>query len=271
MTDILPRAAAHGAALPYPQTTLPELVLARAVGTPDAVAVRQWDDRLTYRELVDRATALATVLRGLGVGPETRVGVCGSRRPDLVATVLGVLLSGGCYVPLDPGGPRQRLLEIVADAGIGIVVGDRATDEFGDVPGLRLVGLPEAAPAEPAAPARCPATLDDTAYVLFTSGSTGRPKGVLVTHRNLTAFVTGAAAATGVDASTRSVASVALAFDASVLDILVPLSAGGAVQLLGDADRADPDRVQRFLAAHEVNWGFLPPILLSLLDPARLP
>ncbi|WDZ82466.1 amino acid adenylation domain-containing protein [Micromonospora cathayae] len=261
-----PDTAASGPDLPWPQVTVADLVREWAVRTPDAVAVRQWDDRLTYRDLVERAAGVAAVLRGRGVGPGDRVGVCATRRPDLVVTVLGVLLSGAAYLPLDPDGPQQRLIEIVRDAGVRIVVGDAAGDGFADVDGVEPVGSPGPAPlvAGPARPG-------DVAYVLFTSGSTGRPKGVCVTHRGLVEFVTGWAARTGVDAGTRSLASASLSFDASVIDLFVPLAHGGTVCLLGADDRADPVRMQRFVAAHEVTWGLLTPTVLDLLDPAAVP
>ncbi|MGW4667594.1 amino acid adenylation domain-containing protein [Streptosporangium sandarakinum] len=111
----------------------------------------------------------------------------------------------------------------------------------------------------------------NAAYVLYTSGSTGRPKGVVVDHASAVAFVTAAVARFGLDASCRSIAFSALGFDVSVLDMFAPLAAGGCVRLVPDEDRVDPGRLQRFLEAHEVTWGFVPPALLPLVDPARLP
>nr|WP_239543353.1 amino acid adenylation domain-containing protein [Micromonospora terminaliae] len=242
------------------------MIAAQAARTADAVAVRQWDTRLTYRQLVDRAAGVAAALRERGVVPGDRVGVCGARTPDLVVTVVGVLLAGAAYVPLEPGGPRERLREIARDAGVRVVVGDAAAAEFGDEPGVETVGLPGPAPLVP-----CPARPGDPAYVLFTSGSTGRPKGVLTTHRNAVEFVTGVVALTGADASVRSLGIASLGFDAATMDLFVPLLLGGAVQLLGADDRTDPVRLARFLAVHEVTWGFITPTVLALLDPAELP
>ncbi|MGK5739882.1 amino acid adenylation domain-containing protein [Micromonospora sp. URMC 103] len=266
MTDILSTSTVRGEPLPWPDATLAELVVAQAARTPDAVAVRQWDDRLTYRDLLDRAAGVAAALRARGVGRQSRVGVCGRRKPELVATVLGVLLAGACYVPLEPGGPRRRLREIAADAGVTVVVGDAAGSEFADASGIEAVGLPGPAPLAP-----CPALPGDPAYVLFTSGSTGRPKGVLTTHRNAVEFVHGVVALTGADADVRSLGIASLGFDAATMDLFVPLLLGGSVQLLGADDRADPVRLARFIATHEVNWGFITPTVLSMLDPAELP
>ncbi|SBT39352.1 non-ribosomal peptide synthetase [Micromonospora auratinigra] len=266
MTDILTASAAAGEVLPWPEATLADLVTAQAARTPDAVAVRQWDVRLRYRDLVDRAAGVAAALRERGVGRGDRVGVCGHRTPDLVVTVLGVLLAGAAYVPLDPGGPRERRREIARDARVRVVVGDAAAVEFGDEPGVTALGLPGPAPLAP-----CPARPGDPAYVLFTSGSTGRPKGVLTTHRNVVEFVTGVTALTGADAGVRSLGIASLGFDAATMDLFVPLLLGGAVQLLGADDRADPVRLARFIAAHEVTWGFITPTVLALLDPADVP
>ncbi|RBI99113.1 hypothetical protein DRA43_24280, partial [Micromonospora provocatoris] len=97
MTDTLTVSAVHGPDLPWPDATLADLITAQAARTPDAVAVRQWDTRLTYRQLVDRAAGVAAALREQGVGRGDRVGVCGARTPDLVVTVVGVLLAGAAY------------------------------------------------------------------------------------------------------------------------------------------------------------------------------
>ncbi|MFJ6198108.1 amino acid adenylation domain-containing protein [Micromonospora sp. NPDC092111] len=266
MTDILSISAVDGEQLPWPDGTVADLIAMRAARCPDAVAVRQWDDKLTYRELIGRAAGLAAALRDRGVGRQTRVGVCAERRPELVVSVLGVLLAGGCYVPLEPGGPRQRLREIAADAGVTLVVGDAAATEFAGTPGIEVVAQPGPAPVVPS-----PARSGDLAYVLFTSGSTGRPKGVLTTHRNVLAFVTGCAAFSGADADVRSLGIASLGFDAATIDLFIPLLLGGSVQLLGTDDRSDPARLARFIAAHEVNWGFITPTVLSMLDPADVP
>ncbi|MEU7785303.1 amino acid adenylation domain-containing protein [Amycolatopsis sp. NPDC049159] len=263
MTDTLPVAGTHGPPLSFPDTTVAGLVLAQAEKTPDALAVRQGTTRLTYAELVAAAWGVADALRERGVGPGTRVGVCAHRTPALVSTVLGVLLSGGAYVPLDPGGPRARLTGIAADAGVSVVVGDAAVAEFGAGTGIDV--------PPPAAPGTCPATPDTTAHVLYTSGSTGRPKGVLTSHRNVVAFVTGFAGRLGVGPGTRTLGISSLGFDAFTMDVFVPLAVGGSVQLAGTADRADPERLRRFIVEHDVNWGFITPTLLSLLDPADVP
>ncbi|MDZ5442292.1 amino acid adenylation domain-containing protein [Micromonospora sp. 4G57] len=262
---------AVGPDLEYPEATLADLILAAAARRGPAVAVRQWHEVLSYTELVDRAAALAATLRGHGVGPETRVGICAGRRPELLVAVLGVLLAGGCYVPLDRTHPRRRIREIARDAGLSAAVVDKAGREALADLDLRLVDIPaEPAGTRPAAVA-CPARPDNAAYVLYTSGSTGRPKGVVVSHRSVVAHVTAFGAYSGADESCRALGFAPLGFDASVQDLFIPLVAGGEIALVPDADRVDPVRLQRFAEAHRVTWGCLPAALLPLLDPDRLP
>ncbi|GAA4231701.1 amino acid adenylation domain-containing protein [Streptosporangium album] len=257
---------------PSPVESVADLIVARARAVPDAVAVAQWDEEITYRELVARATALSAQLGALGVGPESRVGICLERRPAMVVALLGVLLAGGGYVPLDPAGPRLRLRDIAADAGLDVVVCDRAGAEAVGETGPRRVAVPgPAGPVDLAAVPACPAAPDNVAYAIYTSGSTGRPKGVLVTHRNLIDYVVTWAAYTEAGQSTRALSFASLGFDASVLDLFVPLSVGGSVQLAGEDDRTDPARLERFIAGHRVDWGVITPAVLSLLDPAALP
>jgi mycobactin peptide synthetase MbtE len=254
---------------------LPGLVLAQALRTPDAVAVRQWDSTLTYAGLTGAAGRLADRLRGRGVGPESTVGVCLPRTPELVVAVLGVLLAGGAYVPLDPRAPALRREALLRDAGATVVVteadlADLATDpgdagHARDAAGAGDAGdLPSAGPARP----------DHAAYVMYTSGSTGRPKGVVVTHGSVVNWVTAFAELTGaatVPGGCRSFGFATLGFDASVIDLFVPLSVGGEIELLSEAERADPTRLQEFVERHGVTWGFVTPAVLGLLDPDRLP
>jgi len=250
-----------------PDVTVGVLIAGWATRQPDAVAVRQWDDRVTYAELANRSGLLATRLRDLGMGPGDRVGICLRRSPDLVVALLGVLRSGAAYVPLEPRGQPARAAEILDDAGIDVVVVDDATaDVFGH---HRRLTVPAAA-GEPVDLA-CPARLEHPAYVIYTSGSTGRPKGVVVSHRALLAFIVGFGGFIGADARTRSLGFASLTFDVSIEDLLLPLAMGGQVCLAGDTDRTDPARLQRFAAEHAVTSGYLPPSLLPILDPAELP
>jgi amino acid adenylation domain-containing protein len=161
---------------------------------PDAPALA-WDDlHLSYAELDARANRLAHALRRRGVGPDVRVGVLLERGAELIVSILAVLKAGGCYVPLDPGYPPERLRLMLADSAARVLV--TRTEHAGvvDADGLAVLALDadaDAIAAESAEAVQGGAAPENLAYVVYTSGSTGRPKGVMVSHRNVVQLVVG--------------------------------------------------------------------------------
>jgi non-ribosomal peptide synthetase component F len=107
---------------PVPEATLPALFEAQVARTPEAVAVVFDQESLSYCELNTGANRLAHYLIGLGVGPESLVGIALERSMDLVVALLGTLKAGGAYLPLDPDYPQARLAHMLADAAPALVV-----------------------------------------------------------------------------------------------------------------------------------------------------
>ncbi|HYK21434.1 MAG TPA: amino acid adenylation domain-containing protein, partial [Pyrinomonadaceae bacterium] len=168
--------------------TIHERFERQAAATPDAIAVGFEGERLTYAELNARANRLAHHLRSLGIGPESCVGILVERSLEMVATILGVLKSGGCYLPLDPAYPQERLGFMLKDAHAALLVtGDpwHAVMFERDVSVVCLERDAKVISTESAENLPRAVSPENVAYVIYTSGSTGQPKGVAVTHANV--------------------------------------------------------------------------------------
>ncbi|HEY0451975.1 amino acid adenylation domain-containing protein [Actinophytocola sp.] len=220
-----------------------ELVERQVTATPDVVAVRCGDRALTYAQLNDRANQLAAELRGLGVGPESLVGIVSTRSVDPVVALLGVLKAGGAYVPLDPAYPPQRLGAIAVDAGVTVVVGTTGPLP----PGTCLVPVPGGETG--AADLPVVTTPGNLAYVIYTSGSTGQPKGVAVSHRNLVAST--AARWTYADPGT-DLLTFPLTFDAAAGGLHWMLTKGGTCLMPTEEELHDPRLMARLVREHTI-------------------
>ncbi|MFB9924339.1 amino acid adenylation domain-containing protein [Amycolatopsis halotolerans] len=247
-------------------TLLPQRVLAHAQQHPDAIAVRQWDRSLTYAELATAATGLAATLRTHGVGPETPVGLCQRRTPEMIVGLLGIMLAGGVYLPLELSHPRHRRDAILADARPTLVLvdddGEKALAHH-SIPRLRQESATDASPVE--------IDPDNLAFLMYTSGSTGEPKGVALEHGGLIAHLEAAAEWVGLDRNARVLAFASCGFDLSLHEIGVALAFGAEAALIAEADRLDPVRLHEFLRAHEVSYANLPVSVLPLVEPHGLP
>ncbi|WP_308218001.1 non-ribosomal peptide synthetase [Streptomyces sp. BSP1] len=225
----VPAGAPSGAA-----ATVHEAIESWVRATPDAVAIRAGEDRLTYRELDRRAELLAGELRARGVGAESVVALWTDRSVELAVAMLGVLKSGACYVAADPGLPPERARFLLTDCRPGHVVTTVALAGRlpAGAPDAVLVDAPAPAAGDGQAPPPRPAGGGNAAYVCYTSGTTGRPKGVVVTHRNVLGFVAWSRRALGPDAFSRTLGAASAGFDISVLELLATLAAGGSVDLV---------------------------------------
>ena len=156
---------------------------------PDAVAVEFEGERLTYRELNRRSNQLASYLRRLGVGPNVLVGICLERSLEMIVALIGVVKSGGAYLPLDPAYPAERLAFMLEDAQTSVLLTEERLLESLQVPeGVRVCRIDRDAEmigAEEGRDLEHLGSPESPAYVIYTSGSTGKPKGVLVTHGNV--------------------------------------------------------------------------------------
>jgi len=251
-----------------------DLVSVEANATPDAVAIVDGDQQVSYRDLDVRANQLAHLLRALGVGPDVPVGLCMGPSVDLAIGALGILKAGGAYVPLDPNYPLNRISGLLETSGTTLLLTRsslanqvprgkwRTIIVDGDQPAIshnsRVAPVPQAKP-------------ENLAYIIFTSGSTGRPKGVEITHANLLNLSSWHQRAFNLAASDRATLQASPGFDAAVWELWPYLTAGASLHVVDEAVRAMPELLRDWMVAKGITISFLPTALAEQMIDLRWP
>ncbi|MFJ9518629.1 amino acid adenylation domain-containing protein [Kitasatospora sp. NPDC101801] len=212
--------------------TVHQLFEEQARRTPDAPALVCGEQRLSYRELDERADRLAHHLRELGLRGGELAAVAVGRTPDLLTAVLAVLKTGAAYVPLEPTGPDRIIRHVLAEADPLVVITQEAyrvrLTDAAERTVLCLDGAPLPGLTGPLPDRAGPA---DLACVFYTSGSTGLPKGALIEHRNLLHSYRGWRQVYGLTAEDRFLQTATLEFDVFTADWIRALCSGGVLVL----------------------------------------
>ena len=260
---------AIGGAERGPDTLLQDAVLRQAEQAPERPAVLAGDVTTSYGELAGRAGSVAAAVRAVGVPVGSIVAVALDKDADQIAAVLGVLLAGCAYLPVDGAQPLARQRRIVADSRAAAVVTSSSGPDLAgaseQVARIDVDRLPAAA-----APPPSTASPDDLAYVMYTSGSTGTPKGVMITHRAAANTVADVTRRFAVGEADRIFGLANLGFDLSVYDIFGTLGAGGQLVLPDPGRRADPAHWADLIGRHGCTvWNSVPAQFEMLLAYLR--
>jgi amino acid adenylation domain-containing protein len=221
-------------AVDVPERCVHELFAEQARRTPHQTAFEHDGTSLTYEDLHRRAGRLAHRLRRLGIGPGARVGLYVHRSPDLPVGLLGILMAGAAFVPLDPRYSSQRLSLILAEARLAALLTQLDLRE--SLPAEIRSDFPclEIDPGDPAAQREDSGLLSHAgpgspAYLLFTSGSTGRPKGVLVAHRSLVSHNLAVLGLLGLTTGDRVLQFASIGFDTALEEMFPAWLCGATV------------------------------------------
>ncbi len=254
--------------------SLPCLFAAQAGKRPDATAVVFERGRLSYGELDRRSNQLAHHLRGLGVGPETVVGLCLERSLELIVGLLGILKAGGAYLPLDPDYPSERLRDMIESAGLEFLVTQKALVSALPVrAGMQCVLLSEEVIQTQLR--TCPSVTiesEQLAYTIFTSGSTGKPKGAANTHRGLANRLRWMQEAYHLTEQDVVLQKTPFSFDVSVWEFFWPLITGAQLVVPAPGAHRDPAQLSILIRMHGVTTlHFVPSMLRGLSNAWQKP
>ncbi|MDQ9553444.1 amino acid adenylation domain-containing protein [Serratia marcescens] len=242
----------------YPaDTCVHELFEQQARLTPQAIALIQDAQRLSYAQLNARANRLAHRLIERGVQPGDRVAVRLARSIELVCAQLAVIKAGAAYVPIDPQLPAARQAWIADDSGACLMLTDAIGDE--EIPQLAVEDREaEDHNGNPALRVSSGAT----AYIMYTSGSTGTPKGVMTPHQGITRLVRNNRYA-AFDADDRIAFAANPAFDASTMEVWAALLNGGALVVIAPEVMMEAERLAAELQRHRITTLFLTTALFN--------
>lgn len=251
---------------------IPQLVARQAAATPDAIAVVEGTQTLSYKQLNQRANQLAHYLRTLGVSPNVLVGLCVERSLDMVVGLLGILKTGGAYVPLDPTYPPERLAFMLEDSHAPVLVTWQSIVNRLPVGNTQLVCLDTDTAVLAQQPTDVPSTTvtpSDLVYVIYTSGSTGRPKGVQITHYSLLNLIFWHQHAFEVTSADRASQVASPAFDATGWELWPYLTMGAQVIIVDEETRVSPALLRDWLVNQAITISYLPtPLAESVINLA---
>ena len=217
-------------------TDVLDMFLARAKDCPRVAAVDDADGEVSYEELVSLACRVAGTLGSVTENPCPRVliALCPSRRA--YAAMVGSLVAGGTFCPVDLAGPEGRNATICEAFAPDVVFFERTVPSFLSAlpittPRVDLLKQLRQAEADPST------ERSDVAYVVFTSGSTGRPKGVKMGRRGFSHFLGVAKTYFGLSPGERWGQFSNLGHDLGVMDVFMAVTQGGTLVPLSDAER----------------------------------
>jgi amino acid adenylation domain-containing protein len=245
-----------------------QLIERQAAATPAATALVFEDQSLSYAELNTHANRLAHYLIGLGVKPETRVGIAMERSIEMVVGLLGILKAGGAYVPLDPDYPAERLFYMVEDSGIELLLTQQHLRDILPVVGsLNVIELDQLDVTHYASTNPQVALHGEhLAYVIYTSGSTGRPKGAVNRHHALTNRLQWMQDAYGLATDDSVLQKTPFSFDVSVWEFFWPLMQGARLVMAPPGAHREPVQLVELIRRHNITTlHFVPSMLQAFL------
>ncbi|MFD2169298.1 amino acid adenylation domain-containing protein [Tumebacillus lipolyticus] len=240
----------------------------QAARTPDAIALVAGEQRLTYRQLSERADLMARELRRRGVSVGSVVGVCLERSVAMVVSLLAVLKAGAAYLPLDPEYPQERLLFMLEDSQASVLLTGAELRHLFAAASAQLVELDAVASisaSDDRSDCEVEVAATDPAYVIYTSGSTGQPKGVVVPHGAICNHMLWMQDEFPLGCEDAVLQKTSFSFDASVWEFYAPLLAGGRLVLAEPLGHLDGRYLAQVIQEEKVTVLQVVPTMLSML------
>lgn len=245
--------------------TISQLFEKVAQEVPEKIAL-VGKNEVRYKELNERANNLAWMLREIGVNNKSIIAIKMNRTEDLIVALIGVLKSGGAYLPIDIECPTDRMCEIISDAKVSFIIEDgikirtiskedyqvenkyRCINEITDnkhISNLNNIN-----------------DISDLAYVIYTSGSTGKPKGVMIEHKSAVNLLGWFSERINIKENNRVLQLTNVTFDVSVEEIFGTLLYGGTLFIPSKEIMLNRQALRKYIANNKINVAQFVPVTL---------
>ena len=238
----------------YPRDkTITQLFEEQVEKTPDNIAVVFEDQKLTYRELNERANSLASYLRSQKIGRNDIVGIMVNRSLEMIISILAVLKSGACYIPIDPEYPQDRIEYMLNNSNTKLLLTFKRLENKVTFDNKLFVELDNELYNSNKDNLININEPDDLAYIIYTSGSTGKPKGVMLKHSNINNFIQGMCNVVDFNSRKTIVSVTTISFDIFVLESLLPLEKGLKIVIANENEQNDARLFNALCLKNNVN------------------
>lgn len=238
----------------YPRDkTITQLFEEQVEKTPDNIAVVFENQKLTYRELNEKANSLACYLRENGIERNNIVGIMVKRSLEMIISILAVLKSGACYIPIDPEYPQDRIEYMLNNSNTKLLLTFKRLENKVTFDNKLFVELDNELYNSNKDNLININKPDDLAYIIYTSGSTGKPKGVMLKHSNINNFIQGMCNVVDFNSRKTIVSVTTISFDIFVLESLLPLEKGLKIVIANENEQNDARLFNSLCLENNVN------------------
>lgn len=249
----------------YPKDkTISQLFEEQVEKTPDNIAVVFGEDKLTYKELNERANSLANYLINVGIKSSNVVGVHLEKSINYIVSIISILKIGATFVPLSVLHPKKRIEYILNNCNAQLIISNNTLSQdinysckYLDIEAF-LFNLGKSN-------INITTASSTTAYILYTSGSTGNPKGVAISNYSLINHVYGINQKFNnkISSNDKTLSVANMSFDANIQEIFIPLLLGSTLHLLSDNSIYDIKFLANYIYQNKITFTFLPPNILD--------
>ncbi len=232
--------------------TIAELFQEQVLKTPDNIAVVFEDKQLTYKELNEKANSLAEFLREQGIDRNDMIGIMVPRSLEMIVAILAILKAGGCYVPIDPEYPQDRIEYMLDNSNAKLLLSFESLKNKVNFEKTVYIELDKEVYNLSKANLDSINKSDDLAYVIYTSGSTGKPKGVMISNKNVNNFIQGMCNKINFAKSKTIVCVTTISFDIFVLETLLPLLKGLKIVIANEDEQNDANLFNKLCIENNV-------------------